>query len=124
MAKEDFLKRHEDWENELKMNGHVIINEKDYEAILSALSFGRIREMDGVLYSKTNFALEIGQKVEQIKPKDFPDDQEFIPIAGIIIGRVEWDSYENDYLIFPTSNWTKEDKFAQLAESQIKKVKV
>lgn len=90
-----FLENHSEKEKELNLDlNHVIVNKKEWEAIRSAHTFGKIKIIDGNVFPVPSFRYELGQRIVLTQPKVVKDVNPFI-----IVGRIQWKGYENDYVV-------------------------
>lgn len=126
--KKEFLARNKQLEMLHKVpDDHVIISKEEYEAVITAFAYGRIKVVNEQVVSNVSFRHEIGNKVNEVNK--LIEDKENPPprIAYTIVGRIDWDGFEDDYLLINSLvNWEameSKEVAIQLPESQIEKIK-
>ncbi len=95
MNSSGFLQRFEEIEQETGLEDEfVIIRLKDWEVTRSAISFGRVKIVNGHLVSNTSFRFEINDVViiAPTKPNE-------LLTCYSIVGRIHWKGFENDYML-------------------------
>lgn len=108
---------------------HVIISKRDFEAVETALAYGRIKVINEQVVSNLSFQHQLDAVVHWDKPLKEGEEKP-TPVNHTIVGRIDWLGYENDYLILkslriPLHDWNGDVKqeAIQVPESEIVKVK-
>lgn len=69
-----------------------------------------------------NFEFEMWQHVKKIKEKDVKKTVGNF-VRCIVIGRVHWGDFENEYIIVPESDQKNLSRMEQVPESKLKKLR-